>query len=100
MNLDYFISNHRERWEAALAHAKIRRPWIRRVGEGLYRAARRPTDKDKAWRPHFVQFSIAGSTLHVSCDCEAYVFGNACYHIAKVYQHAVKRAQRAKRKAA
>jgi hypothetical protein len=94
MNLEVFIANHADRWANALAHAKDRRPWIRHLGNGLYRVARRPTDRDRGFRIHFVQFSLAGDRILASCDCEGFFFGKCCVHIAACYRLTVKRALR------
>lgn len=67
------------------------RPWIKSLGNGLYRVARRPTDKDQGWRPHFVQLALAGREVLIDCDCDGFRFERSCYHVARVCQHLEKR---------
>lgn len=91
ISLEQFILNNPDRWRRTVECATKLRPWIRSLGDGAYRVCRRPTDKDRAWRPHFVQFAVSGSAVFVECDCEAARFEKACVHIAACYRKIVKR---------
>lgn len=88
------------RWTLALERARSLRPWVRSLGNGAYRVARRPTDRDLGFRAHIVQFSAAGDRCFVQCDCDAARFENICYHAVAAYLRAVRRAQRRERLAA
>lgn len=78
----------------AVAKAGKLRPWVKHLGNGLYRVARRPTDTDRGWRPHFVQLAVAGSQALGSCDCDGFRFAGHCYHLGAVVRRFQPRQQR------
>lgn len=92
IDLVKFQRVHPERWQAAVRHARERRPWLRKVEPGLYRIARRPTKKDDEFRLYFVQITMRNGRPFFYCEnrfeevCDGHWYGGACYHIAAVWR--------------